>query len=88
MKSHQLDLNRAVFMDALYFASGRTCGTYTGLFQEWCHRLGVNFRDIDGAVIKADCIRAINATDSIMADKHASACMEVFCHHMMQGWEC
>ena len=87
MKSHELDLNRARFMDQLYDASGRTCSTYTGLWQEFCASLGTNFRDIDGALIKADCIRAIGVTESVLAEKHATACMEVIRKHLCRGWE-
>jgi hypothetical protein len=87
MKPHELDLNRARLMDQLYAASGRTNGLYTGLWQEFAGDLATNFRDIDGALIKADCIKAINGTDSILAEKHATVCMEVIRKHLCRGWE-
>lgn len=87
MKPHELDLNRARLMDQLYDASGRTNGVYTGLWQEFAGDLATNFRDIDGAEIKADCIRAIGATESILAEKHATVCMEVIRKHLCRGWE-
>lgn len=87
LKPYELQTNRAVLMDALYEASGRTCCTYTGLWQEFCDNLGANMRDIDGLDVKAACVKAINDTNSVMVDKHASACMEVFRAHMMRGWE-
>jgi hypothetical protein len=87
VKSHELDLNCARFIDALYAASGRTNGLYTNLWQEFCASLGANFRDIDGAEIKADCIRAIGGTESVLAEKHADACMNVIRQHLVRGWE-
>ena len=87
MKPHQLDQQRAEMMESLYQHSGRTCGTYTGLWQEFCASVGANFRDIDGAEIKADCIKAIGATESVLAEKHATACMEVIRKHLCRGWE-
>ena len=35
MKPHQLDQQRADMMEALYQRSGRTCGTITGLWEEF-----------------------------------------------------
>jgi hypothetical protein len=31
---HQEETRRALYMDWLYEQSGRTCGTYTGLYRE------------------------------------------------------
>lgn len=87
MKQHELDLNRARFMDALYLASGRTNGLYTNLWQEFCADLGANLRDTDGRMILADCIKAIGGTQSHLAQKHASACMEAIRIHLMKGWK-
>jgi len=87
MKPHELDLNRARFMDQLYDASGRTNGLYTGLWQEFCASLGTNFRDIDGAEIFRDCVEAIGFTDSVLAEKHAWACMTIMRRHLCRGWE-
>lgn len=87
MKQHELDLNRARFMDALYAASGRTNGLYTNLWQEFCADLGANLRDTDGRMILADCIEAIGGTKSHLAEKHAMACMEAIRIHLMKGWE-
>ena len=87
MKQHELDLNRAQFMDALYVASGRTNGLYTNLWHEFCANLGANVRDTDGRTILADCIAAIGGTESHLAEKHALACMEAIRIHLMKGWE-
>jgi len=87
MKPHELDQNRVRFMDALYKASGRTCGTYTNLWQEFCAHLGANVRDTDGRTILDDCIKAIGGTESHLAEKHAMACMEAIRIHLMKGWE-
>ena len=87
MKPHELDLNRARFIDALYAASGRTNGTYTNLWQEFCADLGANLRDTDGRMILDDCIKAIGGTESHLAEKHAMACMEAIRIHLMKGWE-
>ena len=87
MKPHELDLNRARFIDALYTASGRTNGTYTNLWQEFCADLGANLRDTDGRMILDDCIKAIGGTESHLAEKHAMACMEAIRIHLMKGWK-
>jgi hypothetical protein len=87
MKPHKFDLNRARFIDALYAASGRTNGTYTNLWQEFCADLGANLRDTDGRMILDDCIKAIGGTESHLAEKHAMACMEAIRIHLMKGWE-
>ena len=87
MKPHELDLNRARFIDALYAASGRTNGTYTNLWQEFCADLGANLRDTDGRMILDDCIKAIGGTESHLAEKQAMACMETIRIHLMKGWE-
>jgi hypothetical protein len=87
MKPHELDLNRARFMDALYTASGRTNGLYTNLWQEFCADLGANLRDTDGRMILADCIAAIGGIESHLAEKQAMACMEAIRIHLMKGWE-
>jgi hypothetical protein len=87
MKPHELDLNRARFMDALYAASGRTNGTYTNLWQEFCADLGANLSDTDGRMILDDCIKAIGGTESHLAEKQAMACMEAIRIHLMKGWE-
>jgi len=36
MKSFELDQKRSEMMEALYQKSGRTCSTYTGLWEEFC----------------------------------------------------
>jgi hypothetical protein len=87
MKPQELDLNRARFINALYTASGRTNGTYTNLWQEFCADLGANLRDTDGRMILDDCIKAIGGTESHLAEKHAMACMEAIRIHLMKGWE-
>jgi hypothetical protein len=44
MTPQQLDQQRADMMDALYERSGRTCRTYTGLWDEFALDLAANFR--------------------------------------------
>jgi hypothetical protein len=79
MKPHQLDLQRAIMMDALYARSG--CAdllkghplrsTYTGLWQEFCNDIGPNFRDTDYAALHADVCQAMDDSGSVMTDKQA-----------------
>jgi hypothetical protein len=73
----QLDQQRADMLDALYQASGRTCSTYTGLWQEFCGDIAANFRDTDYADLHAACVLAIGESDSHLADKHAQQCIAI-----------
>ena len=86
MKPHQLDQQRAIMMDALYAKSGRTCCTYTGLWQEFCNDIGPNFRDTDYAALHADVCQAIDDTNSVMAQKQAQQAIAVCRRHLLGKW--
>ena len=84
LTTHQLDQQRAAMMDSLYAASGRTCGTYTGLWQEFCGDIAANFRDADFSELHAACVTAIGETESHLAEKHAQQCIAV-CRQFLLG---
>ena len=84
MKEHQLDQQRAEMMNALYERSGRTCGTYTGLWQEFCGDMAANFRDTDYPEMLARVVRAMDATESVMTQKQAQQAIEV-CRQQLLG---
>jgi len=84
MKEHQLDQQRADMMDALYERSGRTCGTYTRLWQEFCGDMAANFRDTDYPELLARVVRAMDATESVMTQKQAQQAIEV-CRQQLLG---
>jgi|GEM_PF-1115365 len=86
MKPHQLDLQRATIMDALYERSGRTCGTYTGLWQEFCSDIGPNFRDADYDQLHADVCQAIDDTGSVMTAKQAHQAIATCRRHLLGKW--
>lgn len=80
----QLDQRRADMMDALYAASGRTCGTYTGLWDEFCRDVGRNFCDADYVDLFNACVLAIGETESHLGEKHAQQCIQV-CRRFLLG---
>jgi hypothetical protein len=84
MNRVQLDQQRADMMDALYAASGRTCGTYTGLWQEFCLDIGANFRDTYYPDLFARVIKAMDETESVMTEKQAQQAIEV-CRQVLLG---
>jgi len=84
MKEHQLDQQRADMMDALYERSGRTCGTYTGLWDEFAHDMASNFRDASYPELLARVVRAMDATESVMTQKQAQQAIEV-CRQQLLG---
>ena len=84
MNRAQLDQQRSNMMDALYAASGRTCSTYTGLWEEFCLDLAASFRDTSYAELHAACVAAIGETESHLADKHAQQCIAV-CRQFLLG---
>ena len=86
MNRVQLDQQRADMMDALYAASGRTCSTYTGLWEEFTLDLGANFRDTDYAELHAACVLAIGEAESHLADKHAQQCIHVCRQFLLGKW--
>jgi len=80
----RLDQARADMMDALYQASGRTCGTYTGLWQEFCGDLAANFRDTYYPDLLNKVVKAIDETESVMSQKVAQQAIEV-CRQQLLG---
>ena len=84
MKEHQLDQQRAEMMEALYERSGRTCSTYTGLWDEFCRDMAANFRDTDYPEMLARVVRAMDATESVMTQKQAQQAIEV-CRQQLLG---
>jgi hypothetical protein len=79
-----LDQQRADMMEALYRASGRTCGTYTGLWEEFCLDIGANFRDTYYPDLFARVIKAMDETGSVMTEKQAQQAIEV-CRQVLLG---
>lgn len=86
MKPHQLDLQRAEMMDALYEKSGRSDGLYTGLWEQFCRDVTANFRDTDYAELHAACVTAIGEAESHLAEKHAQQCIAV-CRRKLLGYK-
>ena len=84
MNPHQLDQQRADMIDALYERSGRTCGTYTGLWEEFCRDIAANFRDTSYPEMLARVVRAMDATESVMTQKQAQQAIEV-CRQQLLG---
>jgi hypothetical protein len=84
MKPHQLDQQRADMMEALYKRSGRTCGTITGLWEEFALDLAANFRDISYPELFARVVRAMDETESVMTEKQAQQAIEV-CRQVLLG---
>lgn len=83
----QLDQRRAEMMRALYVNSGRTCGTYTGLWGEFALSVAARLRDIDWHDLRAQCTAAAVATQSHMPEHHAEACIAVIRAELIKGWE-
>jgi len=80
----RLDQARADMMDALYRASGRTCGTYTGLWEEFSRDLAANFRDTYYPDLLDKVVKAIDETESVMSQKVAQQAIEV-CRQQLLG---
>ena len=87
LTSIQLDQRRADMMMALYRNSGRTCGTYTGLWEQFALDVARNLRDADWSDLKAACADAIRATNSHLAEDHAETCIAVVRTELVKGWE-
>jgi len=83
-ESTRLDQQRADMMEALYQRSGRTCGTVTGLWEEFAFDLAANFRDTDYPELLAKVVRAMDATESVMTQKQAQQAIEV-CRQQLLG---
>lgn len=86
MHSITLDQRRAEMMDALYERSGRTCSTYTGLWEEFCRDVAANLRDTDYAELHAACSLAITETESHLAEKHAQQAIAVCRGFVLGKW--
>jgi hypothetical protein len=82
----KLDQQRADMMEALYRASGRTCCTYTGLWEEFCRDIAANFRDTDYAELFAKVVKAMDATESVMTEKQAQQAIEVCRQQLLGKW--
>ena len=83
MTTIQLDQQRADMMDALYERSGRTCGTYTGLWQEFCGDIAANFRDTSYPELLALVMHGIDGTQSVMTEPAARAAIEICRQHLL-----
>lgn len=83
----QLDDRRADMMRKLMKRSGRKCGTFTGLWEEFSKDLATNFRDTDYNDLLAKCVDAIKATQSHFAEHHAQACIAVIRDELLQKWK-
>lgn len=84
MTSVQLDQMRADMMEALYQRSGRTCCTYTGLWEEFCRDLAANFRDTTYSDLVAKVMQAVDGTESVMTEPAAKAAIAV-CRAQLLG---
>ena len=84
LTSSQLEQQRSDMLEALYHASGRTCGTYTGLWQEFSRDIAANFRDTDYPQLLARVMRAMDETMSVMTEKQAQQAIEV-CRQQILG---
>ena len=84
MKPYQLDQQRSDMLEALDERSGRTCCTYTGLWQEFALDLAANFRDTPYPELLARVVRAMDATESVMSQKQAQQAIEV-CRQQLLG---
>ncbi len=84
MNRIQLDQQRADMIDALYQASGRTCGTYTGLWEEFCLDIGANFRDTYYPDLFEKVCKAMDETQSVMTQKQAQQAIQV-CRAQLLG---
>jgi hypothetical protein len=86
MKRSQLDNQRNVTMEALYERSGRTCGTYTGLWQEYAADIAANFRDTDYQELYDSVCLAMGESKSVLIEKHAQQAIEVCRRYLLGKW--
>ena len=84
MKATFLDDQRHEMMEHLYRRSGRTCGTYTGLWEEFCRDIGANFRDTYYPELFEKVCKAMDETQSVMTQKQAQQAIEV-CRQTLLG---
>ena len=73
-------------MEALYRASGRTCGTYTGLWEKFCRDIAANFRDTYYPDLFSKVVKAMDATESVMTEKQAQQAIEVCRQQLLGKW--
>lgn len=73
-------------MEALYRASGRTCGTYTGLWEEFCRDIAANFRDTYYPDLFKRVVKAMDETESVMTEKQAQQAIEVCRQQLLGKW--
>ena len=84
MKATFLDDQRHAMMEHLYQRSGRTCGTYTGLWEEFCRDIGANFRDTYYPELLEKVCKAMDETQSVMTQKQAQQAIQV-CRAQLLG---
>jgi hypothetical protein len=82
----QFDQQRADMLEALYQSSGRTCCTYTGLWEEFSRDIAANFRDTSYSELHAACVQAIGDTESHLAERHAQQCIAVCRQYVLGRW--
>ena len=86
MKQADLDNRRYQMMEALYARSGRTCNTYTGLWDEFAHDLADNTRDVEYQdLFNAVCL-AMSDTQSVLVEKHAQQAIQVVRRYILGKW--
>ena len=71
-------------MEELYQRSGRTCGTVTGLWDEFARDLAANYRDMPYPELLARVVRAMDESESVMTQKQAQQAIEV-CRRALLG---
>ena len=86
MTTVKLDQQRSDMLEALYQRSGRTCCTYTGLWEEFCRDIAANFRDTDYAELHAQVCRAMDDADSVMTQKLAQQAIAVCRAQLLGRW--
>jgi len=86
MNQAKLDNRRHEMMDALYERSGRTCNTYTGLWDEFAHDLANNTRDVEYEELFAAVCLAMGDTQSVLIEKHAQQAIQVVRRYVLGKW--
>jgi hypothetical protein len=86
MNQAELDNRRHEMMDALYERSGRTCNTYTGLWDEFAHDLANNTRDVEYEELFAAVCLAMGDTQSVLIEKHAQQAIQVVRRYVLGKW--
>ena len=86
MKQAELDNRRHQMMEALYARSGRTCNTYTGLWDEFAHDLADNTRDVEYEELFTAVCLAMSDTQSVLVEKHAQQAIQVVRCYILGKW--